>query len=220
MLALMLLGVPACKKQDKSNSIDFHFDYFPMTEGRFVIYDATEIYHDDASGIHDTSHFLLKTLVGQNYVDNAGRVGRELLRFKSFDNGLTWQTTDVWSQFVTDYRAELVEENKKLVKLVFVPSADKEWDVNVFNVSMPQNAFYSSIHDTYNVNTFTFDSTLTVVQADFFSLVDLQNQKEVYAKNVGLIQKYYKNLVIENFDTLSPKTGNEIFYNLVDFGVE
>lgn len=191
-----------------------------MTQGRFVVYNATEIIHDDVAAIHDTTSYLLKTIVGNAYTDNEGRVGRELERYKSFDNGISWVFADVWTQFRTGNRAELIEENQKIIKLVFAPTYSKEWDINAFNSASEQNAFYSSIHNPFLENGLSFDSTLTVVQEDFFSLVDLKRQTETYAKNVGLVSKFYKDLIIENFDTLNPTKGQELFYEIVEYGVE
>jgi hypothetical protein len=191
-----------------------------MVEGRYIIYDAMEINHDEDAGVHDTVHFQLKTVVGQNYTDNEGRIGKVYLRYKSVNSGLTWQYTDTWTQFSTSNRAELVEENQKIVKMIFAPKLNIEWDINAYNAWPEQFAFYSDVHQPFLIGSFNFDSTATVVQKDFFSLVDLQKQSEVYAKNVGLIQKIYKDLIIENFDTLQPQKGKEIFYNLIDFGFE
>ena len=70
------------------------------------------------------------------------------------------------------------------------------------------------------VNGVSFDSTLVVEQEDFFSLIDYRRKYEVYANNVGLIQKYYKNLVINGFDTLNVKSGDELFYNCIGFGFQ
>ena len=111
-------------------------------------------------------------------------------------------------------------ENQRIIKLVFAPTKNKEWDINSYNSFAPQMAYYENLHAPFSINGKEFDSTVTVIQADFFSLVDYQKQREVYAKKVGLVEKYYKDIVIENFDTLQPKTGREIFYRLIDFGVE
>ena len=111
-------------------------------------------------------------------------------------------------------------EDQRKVKLVFAPTSSKQWDINAYNSLTAQFASYDHIHELTTLGANSFDSTVTVIQADFISLVDFKKQREVYAKNVGMIQKYSKDLVIENFDTLHPKSGQEIFYNLVSFGFE
>ena len=44
--------------------------------------------------------------------------------------------------------------------------------------------------------------------------VSYQNQYEVYAKQIGLVKKYYKDLQISNFDTLN-KTHKWILTNML-----
>jgi len=61
---------------------------------------------------------------------------------------------------------------------------------------------------------------VVVEQEEFSSLVDHRRKYEVYAKGVGLIHKYYKDLEIQNFDTLNVKNGNEVFYYLTGYGFE
>ncbi len=217
--AVILLAVYGCKKDGVTSTPQLHLNYFDMTEGRYVVYKVMEVYHDDDSGIHDTSEFFLKTVNGATYIDNSGRVGLEQDRYESLDN-VIWQLTDTWTQFRTNIRAELVEENQKKIKLAFAPTFDKEWDINAFNAFDEQQAYYSAIHESFEMNGISFDSTVNVVQEDFFSLVDLKRQTERYAKNIGLVSKYYKDLIIQNFDTLNPIKGEELFYEIVDFGIE
>ncbi|MDC1402942.1 hypothetical protein N8328_00885 [Crocinitomicaceae bacterium] len=221
IFALIGLGIAACKKDDEPTTIpELHTNYFSVAEGRFVIYDAIEIFHDDDLGVHDTITYQLKTVIGQTYIDNTGREGREFERYKSNDQGATWVFSDTWAAFLSTTNAELVEENQRKVKLVFAPTSSKQWDINAHNSLPAQYAIYDHIHELTTLGANSFDSTVTVVQSDLISLVDFKKQREVYAKNVGMIQKYSKDLVIENFDTLNPKSGKEIFYNLVSFGFE
>ena len=44
------------------------------------------MYHDDASNIHDTTIYQLKTYIGQDYIDNQGRTAKEFKRFKRNTN--------------------------------------------------------------------------------------------------------------------------------------
>ncbi len=152
-LIVLLVFITSCKKEISSPVQNLHTDYFTLEEGRYIEYDATEIFHDDASGIHDTTFFKLKTVVGQPYIDNIGRVGREIERYKSFDLGISWQLTDVWTAFLSSDWAELVEENQRLIKLVFAPTFDKSWNINAFNGLNPQTAVYWDIHVPNAINT-------------------------------------------------------------------
>jgi hypothetical protein len=216
---LLTFAFFSCKK-DQAN-YDLQYSYFGLKEGRYIDYDVLEIHHDATSSIpHDTTRYQLRTLIGDTIIDNEGRIARKFIRFKRNNAADSWVQTDVWTTIIADRRAELVEENQRVVKLVFEPTESKEWNINAFNSYPELNAYYRNIHEKQTINGVYFDSTLVVEQEDFFSLIDYRRKYEVYAKNVGLLQKYYKNLVINGFDTLNVKSGDEIFYNCIGFGFQ
>ncbi len=43
---------------------------------------------------------------------------------------------------------------------------------------------------------------------------------EVYAKGIGLVKKYWKDLTISNFDTLNVQFGVEQFYTISGYGFQ
>jgi len=59
-----------------------------------------------------------------------------------------------------------------------------------------------------------------VEQEEFFSLIDYRRKYEVYAKNVGLISKFYKDLKISGFDTTNVQSGTELFYTFIGYGFQ
>lgn len=212
--------VQSCKKD--SVSVDFHYDYYDLTEGRFAVYDVLEIRHDQGATIkHDTSIYQLKTVIGDTIIDNAGRIARKFFRYKRVNSSQEWVFSDVWTTIISDNRAELVEENQRVVKLVFAPTVSKSWDINAFNSFPKLEAYYRDVHKSTLVNGLSYDSSIVVEQEDFFTLVDYKRKFEVYAKNVGLVRKYYKDLNIQNFDTVNGVlNGKELFYKIRSFGIE
>ncbi|MEY4603953.1 MAG: hypothetical protein RIT43_1245 [Bacteroidota bacterium] len=209
----------SCKK-DQAN-YDLHYDYFGLLPGRFVEYNVVEIHHDINQSVqHDTLRYQLKTLIGDTIIDNEGRVARRFIRFKRDNSSQAWTQTDTWTAIIVDRRAELVEENQRLIKLVFAPTEDKEWNVNAFNSQNELQAYYRDIHSKVLLGGQTFDSSLVVEQEDFFSLIDYRRKYETYSKNIGLISKYFKDLKIVGFDTSNVQFGTELFYNCYAFGYE
>lgn len=221
ILLLLLLVVTffiGCKK--KSETISMHLNYFGLTPGKYVIYNVKEMKHDETVGQHDTLIYQLKTYIGQQYIDNQGRTAREFYRYTRSTNLDSWVLKDLWTIIIAQYKAEIVEENQRIIKLVFSPTIDKKWNPNAFNTNDPLEYSYSNIHKPLVFNGVTFDSTLVVEQGSFKSLIDFQTMHEVYATNVGLVSKVYKNLKIADFDTLNVKKGTEIYYNFVEHGFE
>lgn len=218
---LFILAVASCKKQD--DAPQFHYDYFGLTPGRYIIYDVMEINHDvDQSVKHDTLIYELKTLIGDTIIDNEGRIARKYIRYKRDNSSLPWVLSDIWTTIIDHNRGELVEENQRIIKLVFAPTLSKEWNPNSFNMFPEQSYYYRDIHDPYSVDALTFDSTLFVIQEEMEepNLVLHKQQFEVYAKGVGLIRKYFKDLQIQDFDTLDIQYGKELFYTCTSYGIQ
>lgn len=188
-----------------------------MENGRYVEYEVMEIFHDeDLTPQHDTVRYRLKTVVGEVVEDNEGRPARKLFRY-AYD----WESGDlidqrVWTQIIDGGRGEVIEENQRMIRLVFAITLEKEWDVNAFNPKEEQTVFYDEIHKPFN----NIDSTVTVEYEDFLSFIDYERKYEVYGNHIGLIHRSFKDLTIENFDTLDITSGTEEHYRLIDYGIE
>ena len=219
VFAIIIIGLNSCKKDEVTYNL--HYGYFGLISGRYVDYDVMEISHNSGQSVpHDTSRYQLRTVIGDTIIDNEGRVSRQFLRFKRMQGSQDWVQTDTWTAIIADRRAELVEENQRIIKLIFGISENKEWNQNSFNSFSELTAYYRDIHKPTTIGKLIFDSSLVVEQEDFFSLVDYRRKYEVYAKNIGLISKYYKDLKISGFDTTNVKSGKELFYNCTGFGYQ
>ncbi len=220
LVVLVLVAIASCKKQDPAPK--FHYDYFDLTQGRYIDYDVMEINHDVTSAIqHDTSYYQLRTLIGDTVIDNQGRIARKFIRYARPNSAGTWGLIDVWTAIITENRAELIEENQRIIKLVFAPTISKEWNPNSFNMYPEQSFYYGDIHEPYTLGALFFDSSLVVIQEENEpNLIEYKKQYEVYAKGVGLVHKYFKDLTIANFDTLNIKQGKELFYTCFAYGFQ
>jgi hypothetical protein len=188
-------------------------------EGLFVEYQVTYMFHDSLLQKHDTINYQFKTLIGDTIVDNVGRVAREFHRFQRKNSSLPWEETDIWTAIIVDGRAELVEENQRKVKLVFKPTLEKVWNINAFNNLGKVEAFYSSIDESKTINNLTFEKTLTVEEEDFTTLIETRRKYEVYAKDVGMISKTFKDLEFK-FGSSKPIKGEEYYFNVINYGIE
>lgn len=220
-LSLFVL-INSCKKKDSDLPISNKYEsYFELVQGRFVIYNVREINHDENASLqHDTLYYQLKTLIGDTIIDNSGRIARKFFRFKRNDSSQNWNLTDVWIALIDDNYALLTEENQRVIKMLFPISKTTKWNANIFNVSPNLDCYYDKIHESINLNGLSFDSTVVVEQADKRNFLEFKRQYEVYGNRVGLISKYYKDLKINNFDTLDINSGKELIYSCIDFGIE
>lgn len=220
LLFIFLFVFFSCSKKDENNLLSSQLEtYFDLTPGKFIIYDVIEVSHDETATVqHDTVYYQMKTLIGDTIIDNEGRIARKLIRYKRNNSQENWNPTDVWTCIIEGNRAEMVEENQRIVKLMFPISLNTKWNANVFNSESANNCFYKNLHIPMQINSIQFDSTLIVEQENQRNLIEYKRKFEVYANGVGLIKKYFKDLKISNFDTLSVKSGKEFFLEVTDFG--
>ncbi len=209
----------SCKKE--TPVVDFKYDYFDLSPGRYITYKVMEVRHDAGGSIlHDTLRYELKAVIGDTVIDSEGRVARKYLRYVRDNSTLPWTLKDIWTTNITDRRAELVEENQRKIKLVFSPTIYKEWDINAFNTEDPIMCYYGWIDEPYSIQGMSFDSTVRVEQDYELNLVRFKSKHETYAKGVGLIWKYQKDLYINGFDTLNVSNGDELMMEAIDYGFE
>lgn len=217
---IVLLGlsivINSCKKQDPVPS--FHEEYFGIEEGRYVIYDVVDIIHDEDLAQHDTTYYQIKTQWGQPYVDNLGRDAREFHRYRRNTSSDPWIHTDLWTGIIVDRRAELIEENQRVIKLMLAPTANKIWNANAYNTLGELESYYDDIHKEKTIGGTFFDSTVVVEQADEKNFIDDIRIYQVYAKGIGMVKSFYKkNNYQGGFEV---DKGKELYYTYNSSGVE
>lgn len=207
----------ACKK-NQNEDIIYGYQYFPSDSGRYVIYDVVDILHDDLSAVHDTSTYQIMEVVGEEDVDLEGETFNKLYRYKRDADTLSWALKDVWTFKKTGRNVEVVEENQRVIRMAFSISYDQYWDCNALNNFDAQQCYYADIYQEKTINNLFYDSTVVVERENFTSFIEYQRAFDVYAANIGRVQSVYKDLEIDNGDTLQVLKGTELYYTAVDFG--
>jgi hypothetical protein len=219
-LPFLIVILWACNKNEPK-SIIYGYEYFPTEAGHYRVYQVMDIFHDEALGnVHDTSIYQIKEVIGEMLIDEEGDTIQKLRRYFRENDTSVWNLQDVWTQKRTRTTAEVVEENKRRIKMVYAISYDQSWNGNALNNETAQNCYYDHIYESYNSDYLSFDSTVVVEQMNFSSFIDYQRQYEIYARNIGCIKVVNKQLEIDNADTTDIQYGTEIFYDLIEFGKE
>jgi hypothetical protein len=216
----ILISVVGCKK-DNDNTIIYGYEYFPIDEGKYVIYDVVDIFHDIVlSPAHDTSVYQIKEVIGEEEIDGEGESNQKLYRYIRPNDSTAWTLKDVWLMKKSQTAAELVEENKRRIKMGFSISYDQYWDCNALNDDDEQQCYYSNIYEPFSTGALDFDSTVFVQRDDFTSFIQYLRSYEVYAPRVGKVLSVQKDLTIDNGDTLDIQKGTELFYTAIEYGEE
>ncbi|MBI3133241.1 MAG: hypothetical protein HYZ14_01065 [Bacteroidetes bacterium] len=214
-----VLVLVSCKKDN--GPILYGYNVYPMTEGNYVVYDVVDIFHDVAlAPAHDTSYYQIREVIGEEETDGEGETYRKLYRYYRASDTLAWTMQDVWTVKQTPQTLETVEENKRRISLAFSISYDRIWDYNALNNDDALNARYENIYESYSVGGESFDSTVQVEIENVKTFIEYKRQYDIYAANVGRIIRVKKDLQILNNDTTAIQKGTELFYSVVDYGVE
>lgn len=219
VLYITLFSIVLFSCKNDKNNIDFGYDYFPMEEGRYVEYDVLRVWHDeDLNPKHDTTQYRLRTVIGEEVIDNSGRLARKFFQYRYDINTGDQIDQRVWTRVIDGKRGEVVEENQRMIRMIFPVKMNEEWNVNAFNSLGKQKVYYNDHDKSRVVNGFEFENTSKIIYDDFLSLVDYKKKHEVYARGVGLVERSFKDFTINNFDTLIIKKGEELHYKLTAYG--
>lgn len=222
IIFIILVGLTVCScKKDNSAPVNLGYHYFPNSKGLFVVHDIVSIVHDDQVSVHDTNRYQIKTTIGETLVDLEGEKFQKLYRYKRLDATEGWVIKDIWTMKVSGQTGEVVEENKRYIKMAFGISYSKEWNSNALNNEDEERCYYRKITEPFTLNNgIVIDSTAIVEHSNNLTFIDYDRYYEVYAANIGRIYSYKKRFTITNTDTLNPIKGIEQFYSMTDYGVE
>jgi hypothetical protein len=203
LLVLSCIVLAACKKESIETVPQINTSYIKVQQGFFVEYNCDSVVVDDFNGTIDTFTFQIKEYQQSYFTDNEGRQAIRLERWKRNDSISTWQLKDVWSLVKTNDRFEKVEEDVRMVKLLFPVREKLEWNLHMLNNSDPRIVTTKDVHKSFVANGITFDSTVTVVNTDPENLVSEFRDTEIFASQIGLV---YKKLTDVRYVT-PPQTG-------------
>ena len=217
VFALLLAG--SCKKDSVLAPEPFYRNYFPDSVGSYIIYDCDSIIYDDFTQTVDTNSFLIKEYFQSAFIDNSGREAIRMERWKKPADSLGWFLKDVWFLVKTDAQIEKVEEDVRIIKLVFPVRNGVEWNANALNTSDARTVTMEKAHEAFTTGVLSFDSTVTVVNTDPQNLVSEYRSTEVFAANVGMV---YKRLVDVAFVVPTPEIKRGVVFTMkaIETGIE
>jgi hypothetical protein len=193
-ISLSLLLFFSCKKNEET--FDNGADYFSIrTKGSYIIYDVQRIIYG-ASG-PDTSNYQLMEMTGDTALLN-GQLYYKVWRYTRPDASGAWPVLpdSVWEEYNNNSQAVKVENNRKFIKLVFPVEENKTWNGNGMNTYPSDDYIMQNVGKSYTVNGHYFPVTLKVLQNNDVSNVNEDQRYEVYAKGLGLIDKYVNTVLL------------------------
>ena len=142
--------------------------------------------------------FYMKEVVSEQQTTSQGEEFIMYRFYKATIDASYGSTPDtIWKSIISTGSFVNVESNVRYVRLKFPPSLNKQWDGNEENSGNEQTYLIESLDVPYVLNdTLSFEKTLTVSHNRKSTLIDTNIVYEVYAENIGLIERSVKNSYI------------------------
>lgn len=195
-LGLLLFS---CRDKTDTLNIDYQTAYFPLDSGHYVTYQVDSIFSYSSDAARDTQSYQLMEVVGDTFYDNLGELNYELNLYRRENSNAQWNFDRKWYAKKGDRNVQKQEDDLRFIKLVFPPEQNKSWNGNAY---IPDNDnykdfkdwdyFFVNVNEPYSINSFSFDSSLTVSGVDDETFISKRKRKEVYAKNVGMVYQEYE----------------------------
>ncbi len=226
LLVVMLMGmlVSSCETSE-GEPVYMGHEYFGHTHGKWLVYEVDSTVYDDF--LEEVFHYEYQVKeISSRYTEAlTGEDKMVLERFYRENDDAPWQIKNVWISQLTTTRALRTEENITYVKLSFplwinpeTLNRGNQWDGNLYNTQPAQDYVITHLHEPMQLGTMAFDSTLSVLQKDFYTLIGEEFQSETYATNIGMIRKEFVELSTDIDGTII--RGVDYSYELIDYGFE
>jgi len=203
-LGLSLLLGSACKDSQTQLEIepDISQSYYPLEIGKYLMYTVDSVFYKE-DVLPDTVRIMAREEITDTLRDNEGELIYRVERFERANNNQPWEIRQVLAIKQTDTQAERIENNQRFISLTFPFRRNVTWDGIGFNSDSLQITVRGEVIEVYKdwesqydeifvpqaVNTFLFDSTVSVFHANSSNFIEQRLNREVYAKGIGLVVK-------------------------------
>lgn len=206
---ICLIIVQGCDRElvDPDNS-RLGYDYFPLTEGDYKIYQVEEIeYTNLGEEIHSNYQLKIETSIG--FQNMNGDDVYSMMRYVRLTENEPWELKSVWSARRDQYSALVNEENVSYQKLSFPISEGVEWDGNAHNILEEEIYHYNNVGSNFTSDSdVSYSNCVTVSHSNVLDkIVQTDVRFEVYCFEIGLL---HKESTILNYCTDTDCLGQQI----------
>jgi hypothetical protein len=187
-------------------------DFFYPIVNQSVIYDVQETQYALTTAPIIKNYQLKETFASLS-TNTDGKQTLIIERYRRENDSQKWTIDSVFSAKKEIDKALKTENNVTYVKLIFPVSEGLKWNGNAYNVLGDDSYELKKLNQSFQTNGQNFSKTLTVVQQNDSTLVDLKRRLEVYAEGIGVIYQEKINLSYCN-------SGDCLGKGKIDFGTK
>ncbi|KAA3438107.1 hypothetical protein [Rufibacter hautae] len=194
-VVLLTSLLSSCGDNEITRDLDrMGYQYYPLEVGRFWVFNVTENEYS-RNQITKTTTFQTRELIKDITTDQTGRewFRVEVSRRNSPDGSWTVNGVKLISLSSSDLR--ILENNQTTVHMVFPVKEGYSFVSNAFkneDHEDPVYFTYTNLGKAFLENSQTYENTLTLVQAESKTFIELEKRNEVLALGVGPVSRTNK----------------------------
>lgn len=216
---IVILFFTQCK-EEIAPSVDMGYNYFPTTQGLYVVYDVDSLVWDDIPDppTSDTFHYTIKLRLEDSYVNSSGEIVYRWVKYLRKDS-TGYAANDVLGAIPLASTLEVIEGNVPKLRMIFPVKLGQEWDQDIFHPTKEELEYrYVEVDEPASVAGNSFDSTCLAEHSPIANLLKDVYLYDRFARNIGLIERYERKIDTEiNGDIIS---GSILHYRIRSYGIE
>lgn len=182
----MVLLLSMCKEVEEPKK--FGDNYFPLGIGNQWVYEVDSIqYSDFGSAKEEFRVYRRETVVSDFTLDNGET--RYMIDVEYKGDSSEWSYHHSYIAYKDNFRAVRSIENREIVHLIFPVKDRVSWDGNQLNSGHPDRFRYMESEKFRSAMRDSFQSSVFVLQSFDTTVVDEDIRWELYAEDIGLVEK-------------------------------
>lgn len=199
LLIVCLLAFACTKKEVGIDSTaTLGLDYYPLTAGKFVIYQVDSTVFTEIPKDTINYNYQLKEVIADNFTDATGALTHRLERYVRTKTGSSnytaWRLFDVWAIRATNAAIEIQESNVRYTRLTFPVQKNSIWNGNAANTLGSQDFSYDYVNQAETIDSSSLTAVAKVIESDNVNLIEAHQSFKKYAKGVGLVYAEHNNV--------------------------
>jgi len=188
-MVLISLSLYSCHKTEDV-PLDLHLDYQPLELGLKWVFEVNETIYFGGNDM-ESDFFFYSDQIIEAFENHSGINTYIVQRTKSADQ-IDWKAHLTYSMKIENGFLLRKMDNEVQASFQFPPQNNRSWDGNLYNIHQ-EDLFGVDFIDRYSVGKLVFNDVVKVNQENQDDLITIRdNRYEVFAKNVGLVEKYYE----------------------------
>ena len=163
-------------------------NFFYPKIGQSIVYDVEDTEYE-LTGKFTLKTYQLKEVNVSTFKDLAGKEVLRIERYRREKRVDKWIIDSIFTAKKEVDKALKTENNVTYIKMFFPIKEGLKWNGNAYNSFGNDSYEMKKVNQLFQTNGRKFDNSVTIIQQNDSTLVDLKRRMEVYAEGIGLIYR-------------------------------